>query len=257
MDTSVRLCALGLWNVSRVTSRITPVAKRTKNAPNTIGVVERRDRIFCDSAILRVLLSSARKKPGLYSQLLMLVLAVTIPLSNVLMRHCKKTPLSRKNRQDMAHTCFCRVQSQDHTYNPVGSVRYSWSKNRTRWSVPRAPVWHLASPWHTQQLQQQGEGKGQTPNWTLSKAFGGVFTVHFSDVLTAQKIHIYTYSVCDYNPKLRLLDCEIFFACEVRGFLQDEIFSKHARIINSSVIAFHMYKGDGVEEEIELSLPSV
>jgi len=79
--------------------------------------------------------------------------------------------------------------------------------------------------------------------------------VHFSDVLTAQKIHIYTYSVCDHNLKLTLLDCEIFFACEVRGLLQDEILSNHARIINSSMIAFQMYKGDGVEEEIELSLP--
>jgi len=49
----------------------------------------REGRMFCDSAILRVLLSSARKKPGLHSQLLMLVLAATIPLSNVLMGHCE------------------------------------------------------------------------------------------------------------------------------------------------------------------------
>ena len=49
----------------------------------------REDRMFCDSAILRVLLSCARKKPGLHSQLLMLVLAATIPLSNVLTGHCE------------------------------------------------------------------------------------------------------------------------------------------------------------------------
>jgi len=189
----------------------------------------------------------------------MLVLAATIPLSNVLMGHCEaieNPPEQEKSTGHGVHVFPSSTTPGSHIQSGGLCELFLYQKSHSLVSSQGSCMTPRKSLTHTAAATAR-RGKGTNTKLTLSKAFGGVFTVHFSDVLTAQKIHIYTYSVCDYNPKLRLLDCEIFFACEVRGFLQDEIFSKHARIINSSVIAFHMYKGDGVEEEIELSLPSV
>jgi len=92
--------------------------------------------------------------------------------------------------------------------------------------------------------------------------------------------------VCDHNPKLKLLECKnyfclwntslvprlvsvktcphyqlahiinsICFAYELRASFPGHFLPKHVHIINSSVIAVRMYKGDGLEDEIELSLP--
>jgi hypothetical protein len=77
----------------------------------------REDRIFCASAILSVLTSSARKKPGLHSQLLMLVLAATIPLSNVLIGHCEATenpPEQKKSTGHEAHVFPSRTKPGSH-----------------------------------------------------------------------------------------------------------------------------------------------